>query len=244
MTDLHVSQFTMASQLPPVAGRPALARISLRSLKQSDRRDVVVLCADLRGFKQNSQMLSAHTVLAMLDTFCSRMNEIIECNGGVIVNIQGDTLLAAFGIRGGIEGARHEALRQAITCAHQMQAGAQAMADEWAEEFGLRTALGIGLNSGEAVVGLSDTADLQRYTVFGDCVELAIRFMHRARAGEIVFSADVNKALQDSCAPTNGVTNSVTNSVTNTEALPEMARGGLAPIELFGITIETRLDFT
>ena len=64
--------------------------------------------------------------------------------------------------------------------------------------------------------------------------------MHRARAGEIVFSADVNKALQDSCAPTNGVT----NSVTNTEALPDMARGGLAPIELFGITIETRLDFT
>jgi adenylate cyclase len=240
MTALHVSQLTMASQRPPVAGRPAPAGLSLRSLKQSDRRDVVVLCADLRGFKHNSQMLSAHTVLAMLDTFCSRMNEIIECNGGVIVNIQGDTLLAAFGVRGGVEGAQCEALRQAITCAHQMQAGAQAMADQWAEEFGLRTALGIGLNSGEAVVGLSGTADLQRYTVFGDCVELALRFMHRARAGEIVFSAAVNKALQDSCALTNGVT----NSVTNTEALPEMARGGLAPIELFGITIETRLDFT
>ena len=34
-----------------------------------------------------------------------------------------------------------------------MQTSFQAMADQWAEEFGIRAALGIGLNRGEAVVG-------------------------------------------------------------------------------------------
>jgi adenylate cyclase len=221
--------------MPPASARPSAPRLRAvpTSLHQSERREVVVLCADMRGFTQNSQILPANTVLAILDTFFSRMNEVIGCNDGVLVNIQGDTLLAAFGVEaGGNAGSQPGTLCSAITCAHQMQTSFQAMADEWVEEFGMRTALGIGLNRGEAVVGMSGSPSLQTYMVFGECVELAGRFMHRARAGEIVFSAAVKQAMQDSC------------TVTDTEALPELVIGGREPIGLYGVTIETRLDFT
>ena len=223
----------MARQHSPAGAQPASPGISARSYEQSDRREVVVLCADMRGFTQNSQILPANTVLAMLDTFFSSMNEVIECNSGVMVNIQGDTLLAAFGIEtAALSEVPSGPLLRAVTCAHQMQTSFQSMSDDWVEEFGIRTALGVGLNRGEAVVGLSGTPHLRSYMVFGDCVELATRFMHRARAGEIVFSAEVNQAMRD-----NG-------TVTDTEALPELVIGGRDPIGLFGVTIETRLDFT
>ncbi|MEI6303369.1 MAG: adenylate/guanylate cyclase domain-containing protein [Betaproteobacteria bacterium] len=205
--------------------------------RHSERREVVVLSADMRGFTQNSQILPASTVLALLDAFFSSMNEMIECNGGVMVNVQGDTLLAAFGSgTTGESGDAPETLCRTITCAQQMQTSFQAMADEWTEEFGIRTALGIGINRGEAVVGeigvTGGTPDLRVHTVFGDCVGLAVRFMRRARAGEIVFSAAVKQAMQESC------------TVTDTVALPELLIGGREPVELYGVIIETRLDFT
>jgi class 3 adenylate cyclase len=199
-------------------------------LNQGERREVVVLCADMRGFTQNSQVLPANTVLAMLDTFFTSMDEVISCNDGVMVNIHGDTLTAAFGAAGA--GAKPETLCSALTCAHQMQTSFQAMADGWAEEFGIRAALGIGLNRGEAVVGVAGTVGLRTNMVFGECVEMAVRFMQRARAGEIVFSAALKQVMQDNC------------TVTDTEALPDLVIGGRDPVGLYGVTIETRLDFT
>ena len=95
----------------------------------------------------------------------------------------------------------------------------------------------------DVLIGIKPMKAMGRQARFAQLFDRDLRDVRKA-ARRQVFSRNVNKALQDSCAPTNGVTNSVTNSVTNTEALPDMARGGLAPIELFGITIETRLDFT
>lgn len=234
MTNMNVSQLNAPPrQISPAATRALPAGARPRSFMHGERREVVVLYADMRGFTQNSQLLPANTVLAMLETFFSSMNEVIDCNGGVMVNIQGDTLLAAFGVEAvSATPAQPEMLCHAITCAHQMQTSFQGMADKWVEEFGIRTALGVGLNRGEAVVGISGAPNLQTYMVYGDCVELAKRFMQRARAGEIVFSAAVKQAMQESCA------------VTDTQALPELAIGGREPIGLYGVTIETRLDFT
>jgi class 3 adenylate cyclase len=218
-----------ASGLRAVApGMPGAGRLG-----HGERREVVVLCADMRGFTHNAQMLPASTVLAMLDAFFHGMSDVIACNGGLMVNIHGDSLLAAFGAAAGdAAGADPQTLCRAITCAHQMQTSFQSMADQWIEEFGIRAALGIGLNRGEAVIGTAGAPHLQSNMVFGECVGLATRFMQRARAGEIVFSAAVKQAMQDNC------------TVSDTEALPDLVIGGREPIGLYGVTIETRLDFT
>jgi class 3 adenylate cyclase len=213
--------------------RSSAASSALRDVGHGERREVVVLSADMRGFTQNSQILPPDTVLAMLDVFFSGMDAVIACNDGVMVSMQGDTLLAAFGTAGPAAAQQQtQTLCDAISCAHQMQTSFQAIADEWAEKFGIRAALGIGLNRGEAVLGLAGTPAQRTGMVFGECVELATRFMHRARAGEIVFSAAVKQAMQDNC------------TVTDTEALPDLVVGGRDPIALYGVTIETRLDFT
>lgn len=239
MMNAHISPLSVVVPLAPGAltrGADAIASIATRA-RRSERREVVVVCADMRGFTQNSKILPANTVFDLLGTFFSCMNEMIECNGGVMVNMQGNTLAAAFGIKdAGGPGDDPESLCRAITCAHQMQTSFQAMADHWSEKYGICTALGIGLTRGEAVVGefgvTGGTAVLRTRMVFGDCVELAERFMRRARAGEIVFSAAVNRAMQDNC------------SVSDTEALPQMAVGGCEPVALYGVTIKTRLNFT
>ena len=67
---------------------------------------------------------------------------------------------------------------------------------------------------------------------FGDCVSVCERLVHRARAGEVILSLDVMKALGP-----------IAQSLEAKE-LPPLEIPKRPPIPIYGILIETRLDFT
>ena len=72
----------------------------------------------------------------------------------------------------------------------------------------------------------------QQYVAFGDCVSVAERLVHRARLGEIVLSVDVMKALGAQV------------STLGAEELPPLEIPRRPPIPIYGLVLETRLDFT
>jgi adenylate cyclase len=222
------SNTVLSRYLQPALARTVAAGGDPAALALDERSDAVVLCADMRGFTQTSQILQPVTVLALLDAFFTGMTEVIEQHGGMLFNIQGDTLQAAFGL----PEAQSDPAEQSVQAAQQMQTTYQTLAQEWQDEFGIRTALGIGINRGEVVAGIAGAPQFQNYMVFGDCVEMAVRFMHRARAGEYVFSKAIKQAVESA---------DMDVSVT---PLPVLEIAGRDPTPLFGVVLDTRLDFT
>jgi len=91
----------------------------------------------------------------------------------------------------------------------------------------------MGLHCGDAVVGFAENSPApEQLFVFGDCVSVANRLLHRARAGEFVLS----ETLLD-LATEMGVS-------VDAEELPPLEIPRREPIRLFGVLLEERLDFT
>jgi class 3 adenylate cyclase len=89
------------------------------------------------------------------------------------------------------------------------------------------------VHTGETVFGLAGPQGAAQFVGFGDSVSIAERLVHRARAGEIVISLDVMKALGAAV------------QALGAEELPPLELGGKRPaLPIYGMLLETRLDFT
>src|SRR5439155_1587721 len=79
--------------------------------------------------------------------------------------------------------------QHAVEAAQEIQAGFATLAEAWQRDFGIRAAVSQGLHCGDAVVGFAkESPTPEQLFVFGDCVSIANRLLHRARAGEFVLS--------------------------------------------------------
>lgn len=185
------------------------------------RLPAVILFAETRGFTRTSAMLEPPVVLAQNDRFFAMVRDAIDRNGGNVQNLLNDTLMATF------SGASRA--QQAVQAALDVQSGFVAIEESWARDFGIRAAVAIGLHAGDTVFGHSgDSAQ-----VVGDCVSIAARLLHRARAGELVLSAPVLETLDAEAA-----------TALETEPLPPLVMPRREPIALHGVLRDARLDFT
>jgi len=192
---------------------------------QPERTPMVILFAETRGFTGMSDMLDPEVVLARVGEFVSFVTRIVEAHEGAVVDVLSDTLMATFT---GQDDAQH-----AVEAAHEIQGGFVALAEAWQRDFGIRAAVSLGLHCGDAVVGFAENSpNPEQLFVFGDCVSIANRLMHRARAGEVVMS----EMLVD-LAREMGVT-------VEAEGLPQLDIPRRPPIKLYGVLLDTRLDFT
>jgi class 3 adenylate cyclase len=85
---------------------------------------------------------------------------------------------------------------------------------------------------GEAVFGMAGPLGKQQFVALGDCVSIAERLVHRARTGEIVISLDVMKALGPAV------------QTLGAQELPALELSNRPPLPIYGLVLETRLDFT
>lgn len=190
-----------------------------------ERSPTVILFAEMRGFTGVSDMLDPSVVIARVGEFVSLVWGVVEKREGEVVDILSDTMMATFT---GQDDAQH-----AIAAAQEIQASFAALAEQWHRDFGVRAAVSMGLHCGDAVVGFAEKSPTpEQLFVFGDCVSIANRLLHRARAGEFVLS----ETLMDLAAEM-GVT-------LEAEALPPLEIPRRDPIKLFGVLLDTRLDFT
>ncbi len=192
------------------------------SEQQVQRRAIVVLYAELRNFTRLSEVLEAGKVLQLANQFFELVARLVAAQRGKVLAVHNDYALAVLG------GAAN-----ALKAAQEVQREFAPMGERWKDEYGLPAAVAVGVHLGEAVLGMAGPPGAQQFVAFGDCVSIAERLVHRARAGEIVLSVDMMKSL-GAAAATLGA-----------QQLPPLDLGQRRPaLPIYGILLETRLDFT
>ena len=136
---------------------------------------LTVLFSDIRNFTTISEKLSAKEVVEMLNAYFERVCAVVLAQGGSIDKFIGDAIMVEFGSPLPMHDHALRAARAAISV--------QAVA----EEFGVwmdmrfsgrqlpRFAVGVGLHSGEAVIGNMGSSIRMEFTAIGDTVNLASR---------------------------------------------------------------------
>jgi adenylate cyclase len=109
-------------------------------------------------------------VVLMLNEYFEAMVEVIFRNGGTLDKFLGDGMMVIFGAPEDDVHQEERALRTAI----EMQQALSALADKWAAD-NVHLRIGIGINSGPAIVGNIGSSRRMEYTAIGDTVNLAAR---------------------------------------------------------------------
>ncbi len=197
-------------------------------VNKPERRAAAVLYAELRNFTRLSEMLQPDKVLELANEFFTLAARAIHGSTGKVVSLHNDSQLAAF-----VAGDAKQFNDSALKAAQAIQGEFGPIGERWQKDYGLAAAVALGLHTGEAVFGMAGPQGAQQFVAFGDCVSVAERLVHRARAGEIVVSLDVMKAL-GAAVGTLGA-----------EELPPLELGGKRPpLPIYGMLLESRLDFT
>ena len=139
--------------------------------------DVTVLFADLKGFteltRQRSLAGESELHVSQLNTYLGAMVEVITAHGGTVDKFIGDAVMAVFGSPVG-RGVLVEA-RAALACALAMRQALAELNRSWESEGICRLDNGVGLASGQVVVGQIGSPRRMEFTVIGDTVNLASR---------------------------------------------------------------------
>ncbi len=158
------------------------------------RRTITVLFADLRGFTTLSEANSPEMVVNLLNRFFTLMSEVIFRHGGTLDKYIGDGVLALFGAPYATERDAVKAVRAAI----DMQRAVQQFNRELAAADQPEIGVGIGINTGPAIVGFIGSDARLDYTAIGDAVNTAARLEHLATAGQILISEHTMQAVDAS----------------------------------------------
>jgi adenylate cyclase len=133
--------------------------------------EVTVLFSDLRGFTTLSERLGPHKTCHMLRDMMERLSERIVEHGGVIVDYVGDGILAMWNAP--VKQADHAA--RACSAALAMLGELPELNARWSGELDGTLVLGIGVNSGEALVGNTGSHRKFKYGPHGHTVNVASR---------------------------------------------------------------------
>ena len=193
----------------------------------AERREAAMLNAELRNFTRLSEVLAPEKVLELANDFFSLCAMAITANAGKVLSVQNDMMVAAFAT-----GDRKEYAGRALKAAQDLQREFGTLGEQWKKDFGLPAAISAALHLGEAVFGMAGPIASQQFVAFGDCVSVTERLVHRARAGEIVLSLAFMRAI------------GATVKTLGAEELPPLELSRRPPIAIYGIVLNTRLDFT
>ena len=136
-----------------------------------ERRRLTVLFSDIRDFTTFSEQLAPDKLVQVLNTYLSPMTRAVLAQGGMLDKYIGDAVMAVFGapLR------REDHVDQALRCVLEMHRELAALNAGALKALGLEFAIGVGLNTGEMVVGNMGAETRFDYTVAGDAVNLGSR---------------------------------------------------------------------
>jgi adenylate cyclase len=141
------------------------------------RKRATVFFSDIRGFTSFAEKNEPEKVVGMLNECLSTQASIVRKYGGDIDKYVGDELVAIF------EG--DNMVENALKAAREIQQVIAGGGDA-AAQAGLE--LGIGINTGDMVMGAMGSKDRMDYTVIGDSVNLGARLCSAAKPGQVLLS--------------------------------------------------------
>ncbi len=185
ISETEVLRETFSRFLSPQVMDHLLADADLRSLR-SARRHVTVLFADIRNFTTFAEQHTPEQVVEVLNEYLEVMVQVLFEYQGTLDKFLGDGLLALFGTP--LPQPDHQ--QRAVQAALDIQRAAAALNARRHQRGKPTLHLGIGINSGEAIVGNIGSERRMEYTVIGDMVNVAQRLQAQALGGEVVIGDD------------------------------------------------------
>jgi adenylate cyclase len=151
---------------------------------------ITILFADIRGFTRISEHAPPEKIVNLLNRYFSAMTDIIFAHGGTLDKYLGDGLMALFGAPTATPDDASNALNAAVAMQRRLLGINRELRDEGFAEIGV----GMGLHTGEVVVGYIGSDRRSEYTAIGDAVNTSSRLESNAQGGEILISDATAKA--------------------------------------------------
>src|SRR5438445_11784244 len=153
---------------------------------------ITILFADIRGFTRISEHAPPEKIVQLINRYFSAMTEIIFAHGGTRDKYLGDGLMALFGAPTTTPQDANNALNAAVA----MQRGIIGINQELRAEGFPEIGVGIGLHTGEVIVGYIGSERRSEYTAIGDAVNTASRLESNAKVGQILISEATAQAAR------------------------------------------------
>lgn len=158
----------------------------------NSRKDIAVLFVDIRGFTSMSEELEPEQVVEILNEYFSIVYSSIMAWNGTVDKFIGDAAMAIFNAPNDVE----DYIFNAVCAADDIQKGFEILRIRFKEKYNKDVYLGIGINSGTAIVGNIGCLGRFDYTAIGDTVNTASRLESKAAPGQILISENVYEAIK------------------------------------------------
>lgn len=174
---------------------PAVVTELLRSREPirvgGTRCDITVMFIDIRGFTPLSERLAPEETIQVLNQYLHACADVIFRHQGTLDKFIGDGVMAIFGAPYPLERHEEHALQAALSLVRRAELLKQTLgAKDIAVQFG------IGIQSGEAVVGNIGSEALRLdYTAIGDTVNTAARLESQAKPGQVLVGEETVRRL-------------------------------------------------
>ena len=142
-----------------------------------ERRRITVLFSDIRSYTTLSERMAPEEVVGWLNEYFSAQVAVIHAHRGTVDKFIGDAVMAFWGAPLAQDGQE----RLAASCGAEMVRTARRLAEQWRQRSGPALAIGVGIATGDAVVGNVGSEELRAYTAIGDTVNLASRLEGRTK---------------------------------------------------------------
>ena len=142
-----------------------------RGREFGEERELTILFIDLRGSTRLAESRLPYDVVFLLNHYLAEMADAVERAGGHYSNFTGDGLMALFGLEPSPDHGAVDALRCAARMLEKIERLNEHMASELVEPF----AIGIGIHTGPAIVGLMGPPKTPILSALGDVVNTAAR---------------------------------------------------------------------
>ncbi len=152
-----------------------------------DLKQITILFLDIRGFTPLSEKLSPPELVDTLNTMFNMITETTLRNAGTIDKFIGDAAMILFNAP--LDVAEHE--RMAVQTAYEIQRGMNGIREQIMEKYQCEVNVGIGIHTGNAVVGNIGSYLRVDYTAIGDNVNIAARIESQTRKGQVQVSEQV-----------------------------------------------------
>lgn len=183
------------------------------------RHNLCILFADIRSFTTRTETMPPEAVIALLNRYFEEVTTAIHTHGGTIDKFIGDGVMAFFGAPQDLD----DPSGPAFAAACEILARLATLNQQLAAEGITPLEIGIGLHTGEAVVGHIGSTARHEYTAIGDTVNVASRLEGVTK--EVGFPLVCSRAVAEALGG---------DGKAGLRALGARPIKGHAPVEVFG----------
>ncbi len=160
---------------------------------EGERRFLTVLYADIRGSTSLAEKTPPEQLVRFINMYLSEMTNVILEYKGTLDKFVGDEVMALFGAPFSQEDHALRAVRTGLA----MQAAHEKILEEWTAQGGLIAPIGIGIATGDAIVGEMGSAQRSDYTAIGQVANIGARICSAAQGGQVLVSPSTYELVKN-----------------------------------------------